>query len=158
MKGFGEYHSPLGDISIYSEDSKIIEVCFDKREETILSTPEIMETIVQLDQYFNGTRKLFDLPLSPKGTSFQKDVWGQLQKIPFGKTTTYGELAIQLGDKLKVRAVGMANGKNPIAIIIPCHRVIGADGSLVGYASGVDRKEWLLRHEEADMYAQRELF
>ena len=105
---------------------------------------------VQLAEYFAGARTEFDLPLAPRGTPFQLAVWTELTRIPFGATASYGEVAGALGKSLLAsRAVGLANGRNPISIIVPCHRVIGADGSLTGYGGGLPRKEWLLRHEGA---------
>ncbi len=110
--------------------------------------PEVLkEAAAQLIDYFNGKRTRFTLKLSPEGTDFQKRVWKQLQEIPFGKTTSYQQMANQLGDPKVIRAAASANGKNPISIIIPCHRVIGSDGSLTGYAGGLHRKKWLLEHE-----------
>ncbi|HWG01278.1 MAG TPA: methylated-DNA--[protein]-cysteine S-methyltransferase [Trebonia sp.] len=107
-------------------------------------------TAAQLAEYFAGDRTVFDVPLAPHGTPFQLAVWAQLTLIPFGETASYGEVALALGKTLLAsRAVGLANGRNPISIIVPCHRVIGADGSLTGYGGGLDRKEWLLRHEGA---------
>jgi methylated-DNA-[protein]-cysteine S-methyltransferase len=104
----------------------------------------------QLREYFAGERTEFDLPLAPHGTPFQLAVWAELTQIPYGKTVSYGEVAAALGKSLLAsRAVGLANGRNPISIIVPCHRVIGADGSLTGYGWGLERKEWLLRHEGA---------
>jgi len=105
--------------------------------------------IEQLREYFDGKRRVFDLPLAPVGTAFQQRVWTALLEIPFGVTTRYGELATRLGDAKASRAVGLANGRNPISIVVPCHRVIGANGNLTGYAGGLERKEWLLRHEGA---------
>jgi methylated-DNA-[protein]-cysteine S-methyltransferase len=102
----------------------------------------------QLDAYFAGELVAFDVPLAVHGTEFQKRVWDQLVQIPYGETISYSELARRLGDLKLVRAVGLANGRNPISIIVPCHRVIGADGSLVGYGGGLERKQWLLEHEE----------
>jgi methylated-DNA-[protein]-cysteine S-methyltransferase len=101
----------------------------------------------QLDEYFRGTRQLFDLPLAPAGTSFQVRVWAALGEIPYAQTTSYGKLAAGLGLPDAARAVGLANGQNPISIIVPCHRVIGADGSLTGYGGGLPAKRWLLDHE-----------
>jgi methylated-DNA-[protein]-cysteine S-methyltransferase len=101
----------------------------------------------QLEQYFAGERTDFELPLDPDGTPFQQRVWELLREIPFGETTTYGALATLLGKPSAMRAVGLANGRNPIAIVIPCHRVIGADGTLTGYGGGLDRKRTLLDHE-----------
>jgi methylated-DNA-[protein]-cysteine S-methyltransferase len=102
----------------------------------------------QLDAYFAGELEEFDLPLAPSGTPFQLRVWEELQRIPLGETISYSELAERIGNPKTVRAVGLANGRNPISIIVPCHRVIGADGSLVGYGGGLERKRWLLEHEE----------
>lgn len=103
----------------------------------------------QLREYFEGHRNKFDLALEPSGTSFEQSVWENLKTIPFGTTTTYGSIAKKLGNITYSQAVGSANGKNPIAIVIPCHRVIGANNNLVGYAGGLDKKEWLLKHEGA---------
>jgi methylated-DNA-[protein]-cysteine S-methyltransferase len=105
--------------------------------------------IDQLAAYFAGELTDFDLPLAPSGTEFQQRVWSALRTIPFGQTTSYGELAGQLGNPGASRAVGLANGRNPIAVVVPCHRVIGADGRLTGYGGGLDRKRWLLDHELA---------
>ena len=106
--------------------------------------PEVMR---QLKEYFAGHRQAFELPLKLQGTEFQKRVWTQLTKIPFGATWSYGQLAKTLDNPNACRAVGLANGRNPIAVIVPCHRVIGADGSLTGFGGGIPRKQWLLRHE-----------
>jgi methylated-DNA-[protein]-cysteine S-methyltransferase len=101
----------------------------------------------QLDAYFAGELEAFDLPLAPHGTRFQQRVWEELTRIPYAETISYKELALRLGDQKLVRAVGLANGRNPLSIVIPCHRVIGSDGTLVGYGGGLDRKRWLLDHE-----------
>jgi methylated-DNA-[protein]-cysteine S-methyltransferase len=111
--------------------------------------PYLFGIFNQLKEYFAGTRKVFDVPLDVYGTVFQKKVWNELQKIPYGKTISYKTLSEKLGDVKAIRAVGKANGQNPVAIIIPCHRVIGADGSLIGYAGGLDIKEKLLHLEGA---------
>ena len=114
------------------------------------SATEILRAATtQLEEYFRGLRTTFDLPLAPTGTPFQRAAWEVLRTIPFGQTMTYGEQARRLGGANKARAVGAANGRNPLPIIIPCHRVIGADGSLTGFSAGVERKAWLLRHEAA---------
>jgi len=105
------------------------------------------EAIRQLEEYFAGTRSEFDLPLSPRGTPFQLKVWMALRSIPPGETTSYGAMAEMIGKPTASRAVGAANGKNPISIIVPCHRVIGANGTLTGYGGGLERKAWLLNHE-----------
>jgi len=109
--------------------------------------PKVVNVFKQLEEYFNRQRKEFDLQLEIVGTDFQKNVWNELKKIPYGETISYGELAIRMGDKNRMRAVAAANGANPIPIIIPCHRVIGADGSLTGYGSGLDVKQKLLEFE-----------
>ena len=107
------------------------------------------EAAAQLDAYFRGARRTFELPLAPQGTTFQRAVWAQLLQVPFGETASYRDIALALGNDNGVRAVGAANGRNPIAVIIPCHRIIGSNGQLTGYGGGLWRKEWLLRHEGA---------
>ena len=107
------------------------------------------EAITQLEAYFHGKLTVFELPLAPQGTDFQQLVWENLRDIPYGQTITYGGLAERLGDANKVRAVGTANGQNPIPIVIPCHRVVGANQQLVGYSGGIERKKFLLKHEGA---------
>jgi methylated-DNA-[protein]-cysteine S-methyltransferase len=119
--------------------------------------PEILEDGVrQLEEYFNGERTDFSLKLNPQGTDFQKRVWNALLAIPYSKTTSYLQLSKDLGDVKAIRAVANANGKNPLWIIVPCHRVIGSDGSLTGYAGGLHRKQWLIEHESP--YKQQSLF
>lgn len=119
--------------------------------------PEVLEDAVyQLQEYFEGRRQTFSLVLNPEGTPFQKKVWQALLNIPFGKTVSYLELSKTLGDPKAIRAVAAANGKNPLWIVVPCHRVIGSDGSLTGYAGGLFRKQWLLEHESP--YKQQSLF
>ncbi len=145
------YPSPLGNLQIRGDENAIHSILFDKNggEENIsIESALLSQCKLQLDEFFEGKRKKFELPLSPAGTEFQRSVWNALQNIPFGKTISYLELAIGLGDEKSVRAVGAANGKNPIAIVIPCHRVIGMNHKLVGYAGGLWRKQWLLEHEE----------
>ena len=114
---------------------------------TTIIPEELEDAVYQLREYFEGNRKSFDLELNPNGTDFQKKVWKALSDIPFGKTNSYTQLSKTLGDSKAIRAVAAANGKNPIWIIVPCHRVIGSDGSLTGYAGGLNRKKWLLAHE-----------
>ena len=107
----------------------------------------LQQAAAELDEYFEGTRRSFDVPLDPVGTAFQQQAWAALRTIPYGETVTYGEQAERLGDRRKARAVGAANGRNPISIIVPCHRVVGSNGALVGFAGGLDVKAWLLDHE-----------
>jgi methylated-DNA-[protein]-cysteine S-methyltransferase len=111
------------------------------------TTPVLDEAISQLEEYFAGTRREFDLPLDPAGTEFQQSAWMVLRTIPYGQTISYGQQAEQLGDPNKARAVGAANGKNPLSIVVPCHRVVGSNGHLTGFAAGIDVKSWLLDHE-----------
>ncbi len=117
-----------------------------------MAPPGSAETILQqaaeeLEAYFEGTRRSFDVPLDPVGTPFQQQAWAALRTIPYGETVSYGEQAERLGDRRKARAVGAANGRNPISIIVPCHRVVGSNGALTGFAGGLDVKAWLLDHE-----------
>jgi methylated-DNA-[protein]-cysteine S-methyltransferase len=148
MTGLGYYHSPAGILQIRSEGAAITEILrVDEATQTPLPTPVIDQCINELDEYFNKGRKFFTVELDPKGTDFQKRVWNELQTIPFGNILSYEALAIRLGDIKAIRAVASANGSNPIMIIIPCHRVIGKNGELTGYAGGLDAKEWLLYHE-----------
>jgi methylated-DNA-[protein]-cysteine S-methyltransferase len=150
MKGLAYYSSPVGELIVESEEDKIITANFlkdSKREEN--PTAIIEQCITELDEYFYKGRKFFTVDLNPPGTDFQKKVWNELLTIPYGKTISYEALAIRIGNIKSIRAVGLANGQNPIAIIIPCHRVIGKGGELVGYGGGLDNKEWLLHHEGA---------
>jgi len=156
------YASPLGTLLLQEEDNQLTIVHFmDDAIDAVLSTtdsPVLQKTILQLDEYFAGRRKQFDLPLSPAGTAFQQKVWQQLIQIPFAETITYLHVAKRLGNVKSIRAAASANGKNPLAIIIPCHRVVGADGKLTGYAGGLHRKQWLLEHEAKAAGKQSSLF
>ena len=151
-KQFASYfNSPIGKIKLTAEEDALTLLSFVSEEdagtEKTRTNKIITECKKQLKEYFAGKRKKFDVPLKLDGTEFQKKVWKQLLKIPFGKTAAYGEIAKKIKNEKASRAVGGANNKNKIAIIIPCHRVIGTDGSLTGYAGGLDVKEWLLKHE-----------
>ena len=146
------YKSPLGILKISADEKGIREIDFvkDKVKSIQNSSSEIIKQCIrQLDEYFQGKRKSFELKLNPEGTEFQRKVWKELLKIPYGTTLSYGEIARRIKNQKAVRAVGQAIGRNPISIVIPCHRVIGGDGKLTGYASGLLRKEWLLKHEGA---------
>ncbi len=141
--------SPIGTLEINGNKDGIASIIYldtDKNE-----TKDIPENLLacanQLNEYFEGNRTDFNLKLNPKGTDFQKKVWNHLLEIPYNKIVTYLDMANRLGDPKVIRAAASANGKNPISIIIPCHRVIGSDGSLTGYAGGLHRKKWLLDHE-----------
>jgi methylated-DNA-[protein]-cysteine S-methyltransferase len=150
MTGRAYHQSPVGELLIESEDEKITTVNFLKTSKIPGPvTPVITQCIAELDEYFFEGRKFFTVELNPFGSEFQLRVWNELIAIPYGRTLSYLDLAIRLGDINLMRAVGLANGQNPIAIIIPCHRVIGKNGDLVGYGGGLDKKEWLLQHEGA---------
>ena len=143
------FESPIGLVEITGSHGVIFSVSFpDGQQKHSTKIPAALkDPVMQLKEYFNGTRKKFDLQLQPNGTAFQRHVWDELLKIPFGKTIPYLQLAHRLGDEKSIRAAASANGKNPIAIMIPCHRVIGANADLVGYSGGLWRKQWLLDHE-----------
>lgn len=144
------YHSPVGLLVLGEEDGFLTRVSFQKEIKTpyrIEMTPLLAEAEKQLREYFKGERDTFDLPLHPMGTEFQKRVWQALEEIPYGKTASYGEVAKAANNPKGARAVGMANNKNPISIIIPCHRVIGSNGHLVGYGGGLEKKVFLLSLE-----------
>lgn len=141
--------TPLGSAKLEGDENGLNSVTVleqDEPESKII--PDVLvDSVYQLNEYFEGKRQNFDLLLNPEGTEFQKKVWSLLSEIPYGKTISYLELSRRFGDEKAIRAVAAANGKNPLWIIIPCHRVIGSDGSLTGYAGGLHRKKWLLNHE-----------
>jgi methylated-DNA-[protein]-cysteine S-methyltransferase len=141
------FESPLGWIAAYSNGETIREVLF-VDEVTESNDCDVSRlAISQLQEYFSGARTTFDLPLAPQGTEFEQRVWTELQHVQFGLTASYLDIAKKLNNTGAIRAVGRANGANPIAIIVPCHRIIGSDGTLTGYAGGLWRKRWLLDHE-----------
>lgn len=145
------YPSPFGKIKIVEKNQYITQLSFIKSNScttTTLLTPLLKKVVLQLDEYFKGIRKTFQLPLNPSGTPFQKKVWNELCHIPYGETRSYKQITEAIGCPKGSRAVGMANHHNPIGIIIPCHRVIGSNGKLVGYAGGLDKKSYLLELEQ----------
>ena len=152
---FAYVSAPFCTLEIVEENGSIIQVNLIKKKPVrTLANKEnkiLNKAVKHINEYLYGKRKTFNVPLNPKGTIFQKKVWKALQDIPYGETTSYQEIARKVGCPKGQRAVGMANNKNPIAIMIPCHRVIGKNGALVGYASGVDKKAWLLKHEKKEM-------
>lgn len=156
------YHSPMGAIKVAGTADFISLVHFVKENEPVSpqGRPEslLVECVEQLIAYFSGALRQFNLPLHQEGTAFQQRVWAELITIPFGKTVSYLDMARRLGDLKSIRAAASANGKNNIAIIVPCHRVIGANGSLVGYAGGLARKKWLLDHEKKIAHGVQTLF
>ena len=148
--------SPIGDLMLAGDGSALSMIGFPSgkgRRDPLPDWTEdrsaFGEAQRQLDAYFAGKLRQFDIPLAPRGTGFQLAVWEALTQIPFGQTIAYRDLAIRIGNPTAVRAVGAANGANPIPIVVPCHRVIGADGSLTGFGGGIETKRWLLRHEGA---------
>lgn len=143
--------SPIGLIKMTGNEKYVTSILFvfeDTEMEPEKSNPVLNKCSKQLTEYFAGKRKEFDVSIDQEGTDFQHSVWDELMKIPFGQTVSYNDIAKNLGDRNSIRAVGSANGKNKISIIVPCHRVIGSDGSLTGYAGGIWRKKWLLNHEK----------
>jgi methylated-DNA-[protein]-cysteine S-methyltransferase len=149
--------SPIGKLKLVASNNGLVAILWEKDSprRVLLSElvanerdPVLLETERQLSEYFSGKRKAFSIPLDMRGTRFQKDVWEALLAIPFGETRSYGQLAIQLGNPRAIRAVGAANGRNPVSIIVPCHRVIGSSGKLTGFAGGLDRKAHLLGLEK----------
>jgi len=143
------YTSPIGILEVRGTDDTVVAVHFTprRRAETSEWTPALAACLRQLAEYFSGTRKVFTVSLRPQGTEFQRRVWKAVSEVACGTTTTYGRLAEGVGRPSACRAVGAANGRNPISILIPCHRVVGSGGKLVGYGGGLWRKEWLLAHE-----------
>jgi methylated-DNA-[protein]-cysteine S-methyltransferase len=156
------FSSPIGLMEISSTDKAVTSVSFveTKEKAATLSMPDCLkECVEQLDEYFRGTRKAFTILTLLEGTSFQQQVWHELENIPFGKTTSYLAMARKLNNPNAMRAIGNTNSKNKICILLPCHRVIGHDGSMVSYAGGLWRKKWLLAHEQTySGYQQMKLF
>ena len=140
--------TPLGIATIIGDENGVSEISVSQEGEVSIIIPAVLqEAVLQLQDYFEKNRTSFDFKINLKGTEFQQKVWKGLLEIPFGKTMSYMELSKNMGDAKAIRAVASANGKNPLWIVVPCHRVIGADGSLTGYAGGLWRKKWLLEHE-----------
>lgn len=160
------YASPLGVLELLGTEQYLTAALFVETRKHVrvprpaspTLSPPLREACTQLDAYFAGTRQTFDLPLQPAGTDFQRRVWHQLETIPFGKTLSYRQLARALGDEKCIRAAASANGHNPLTIFIPCHRVIGSDGTLVGYGGDLWRKRWLLEHEQTHTIGKWSLF
>ncbi|HEX7348739.1 MAG TPA: methylated-DNA--[protein]-cysteine S-methyltransferase [Rhodanobacteraceae bacterium] len=154
MLYYADLDTPIGPLLLASDGEALVEVFLPARgklaappTDAMPSTRKLHAALRQLTEYFAGTRREFDLPLHPSGTPFQLEVWGALLTIPYGETVSYAEIARRIGRPRAVRAVGAANGANPLSIIVPCHRVIGSHGDLVGYGGGLPIKRWLLAHE-----------
>ena len=147
---FAYYESPIGLLEIFGAENYIKSVFFKDSDirKMDIAPPLLKDCVQQIDEYFTKQRTQFNLPLQPEGSPFQQSVWQTLQTIPYGKTACYLDIAKALKNPKAVRAVGAANGKNPISIIIPCHRIIGSKGNMVGYGGGLWRKKWLLQHEQ----------
>ncbi|GAB2541339.1 methylated-DNA--[protein]-cysteine S-methyltransferase [Spirosoma aerophilum] len=148
------FESPLGLVRIMGDAQGVssiscTDITVDEKETAGVLVEPVQLAVEQLKQYFAGTRQSFDFPLNPAGTTFQQSVWQALLTVPFGTTRSYLTLSRQIGDEKAIRAVAAANGRNPLWIVVPCHRIIGSDGSLTGYAGGLWRKKWLLEHEGA---------
>ncbi|MCH6256288.1 methylated-DNA--[protein]-cysteine S-methyltransferase [Puniceicoccaceae bacterium K14] len=146
------YNSPIGNLHISANNRGLTGIHYPKDaveelQNSSPSNPHLKSAFRELDLYFSGKLQTFDTPLDAVGTPFQKSVWNELSKLPFGTTVCYGEIAERIGNLKASRAVGLANNRNPISIIVPCHRVIGKDGKLIGYGGKIWRKEWLLKHE-----------
>lgn len=165
MRNYCIIDSPIGELTLVNTDGVLAGVYMDGHahepdrttfgERTAAGFEQATD---ELGEYFAGQRTEFTLPLAPVGSDFQRKVWQLLTKIPYGQTRSYGQLADELGDRAVVRAVGAANGRNPISVVVPCHRVIGADGSLTGYAGGLDRKQFLLALENPSRVVEQQLF
>ncbi len=155
MNTFTYLASPIGELLLTSDGKHLTGLYMEpsRKSQSVRgwvnepTNEPLAATVRQLTEYFAGTRRLFDLPLRLAGTAFQQRVWRELTEIPYGETWSYGQLAKRIGNPSASRAVGLANGRNPISILVPCHRVIGANGSLTGYGGGLERKQWLLAHE-----------
>lgn len=153
--------SPVGMLQLVEADGCITAIHFaegDMPQQTDTPTLVQQQCVMELQEYFEGKRLHFTFPMAQTGTHFQQRVWQQLGQIPFGKTISYMQLAVQLGDAKCIRAAGTANGKNNLAIVVPCHRVIGSNQSLTGYAGGLWRKQWLLQHEAKWAHGVQQLF
>ncbi|KOS63593.1 methylated-DNA--[protein]-cysteine S-methyltransferase [Lysinibacillus agricola] len=150
-----DYHSPIGIVEIVGSDTEIYSIMFSEQDQIVNApqkeTPQVLlECQQQLHEYFIGERHEFTFSYAFEGTSFQKEVWTALTSVVYGETATYKETAVSIGNEKAVRAVGSANGKNKLSIVVPCHRIIGSNGTLTGYAGGMWRKEWLLQHEKSN--------
>lgn len=161
MENSYSFQSPIGFLTICEQDNQLTRLYLDNQDMGILQSRNfeyhsdfLHEVYHQLNEYFAGKRKIFDLPVDSKGTAFQKAVWRELQKIPYGETRSYEDIAVAIGNKKAVRAIGQANGRNPIMIVVPCHRVIRKNGDISGFACGVEAKRYLLNLERENSINQ----
>ena len=149
---YDHFETPLGKMEITANDQAVLSIHFVDKTKTVYANSLTDLAKTQMLQYYAGELEKFDMPMQPKGTEFQQKVWRALTAVDFGKTCSYADIANKINNPKAVRAVGSANGKNPMTIVVPCHRIIGSNGSLTGYASGVDRKAWLLNHEAPSLF------
>lgn len=161
MENSYSFQSPIGFLTICEQDNQLTRLYLDNQDRGILQSRNfeyhsdfLHEVYHQLNEYFAGKRKIFDLPVDSKGTAFQKAVWRELQKTPYGETRSYEDIAVAIGNKKAVRAIGQANGRNPIMIVVPCHRVIRKNGDISGFACGVEAKRYLLNLERENSINQ----
>lgn len=161
MENSYSFQSPIGFLTICEQDNQLTRLYLDNQDRGILQSRNfeyhsdfLHEVYHQLNEYFAGKQKIFDLPVDSKGTAFQKAVWRELQKIPYGETRSYEDIAVAIGNKKAVRAIGQANGRNPIMIVVPCHRVIRKNGDISGFACGVEAKRYLLNLERENSINQ----
>lgn len=149
---YENFKSPLGLMEVTANEQSILSIHFVEQAQNLNPNNVTGQAVDQLKEYFSGERREFDLPLAAQGTEFQKNVWKALTEVEYGETCSYSDIANRIKNPKAVRAVGSANGKNPLTIVVPCHRVIGSNGSLTGYASGTERKAWLLNHEAPSLF------
>ena len=153
MKNYHDhFDTPLGLMEINADKQSVLSIHFVDEVKTVKANSMTDLAKIQMLQYYKGELKEFDMPMEPEGTDFQKSVWRALITVDYGETCSYADIANKINNPKAVRAVGSANGKNPMTIVVPCHRIIGSNGSLTGYASGVDRKAWLLNHEAPSLF------
>lgn len=151
---FGIVPAPFGELLVAKEDGAVVEIHFRPRDvDGVRDDDAVSDVAKQLHEYFRGERQSFDLELAPRGTDFQRLCWSALQHIPYGETRSYSDIAREIGRPAAVRAVGAANGANPIPIVIPCHRVVGSNGSLTGFGGGIETKRWLLALESPTLFS-----
>ncbi|HKS21799.1 MAG TPA: methylated-DNA--[protein]-cysteine S-methyltransferase [Thermoanaerobaculia bacterium] len=151
---FGIVPAPFGELLVAKEDGAVVEIHFRPRDvDGVRDDDAVADVAAQLHEYFRGERQSFDLELAPRGTDFQQLCWSALQRIPYGETRSYSDIAREIGRPAAVRAVGAANGANPIPIVIPCHRVVGSNGALTGFGGGIETKRWLLALESPTLFS-----
>lgn len=149
---YDHYDTPLGKMEITANEDAVLSIHFVDKVQPVKRNAVTDLARQQMLEYFAGERETFDLPMAPEGTEFQRKVWSALTQVAYGETCSYADIANRINKPKAVRAVGAANGKNPMTIVVPCHRIVGSDGALTGYASGTDKKAWLLNHESQSLF------